>query len=99
MKFADKDALDFAAIMSKNKYHDQVFTKTILNENFTLESIQDARKFLASADVNDQVMVFVAGHGVLDDNLDYYLATYDMDFQNPADRGFLTRIWRIFWME
>jgi WD40 repeat protein len=87
LKFADKDALDFAAIMSKNKYHDQVFTKTILNENFTLESILDARKFLASAGVNDQVMVFVAGHGVLDDNLDYYLATYDMDFQNPADRG------------
>jgi uncharacterized caspase-like protein len=32
-------------------------------------------------------MIFIAGHGVLDANLDYYFATYDMDFQQPQKRG------------
>jgi hypothetical protein len=32
-------------------------------------------------------MIFIAGHGVLDANLDYYFATYDMDFQQPQERG------------
>ena len=32
-------------------------------------------------------MIFVAGHGVLDDQFDYYFGTYDMDFSNPSDKG------------
>jgi len=32
-------------------------------------------------------MIFIAGHGVLDANLDYYFATYDMDFTNPSNKG------------
>ena len=39
------------------------------------------------ADINDVVIVFVAGHGVLDKNFDYYFASYDMDFSNPGERG------------
>ena len=33
------------------------------------------------------VIVSIAGHGVLDENLDYYLATYEMDFKNPSLKG------------
>ena len=29
----------------------------------------------------------VAGHGVLDENFDYYFGTYDMDFTNPTEKG------------
>jgi len=32
-------------------------------------------------------MIFIAGHGVLDAELDYYFASYDMDFNNPSQRG------------
>ena len=31
--------------------------------------------------------MFFAGHGVLDAKLDYYLASYDMDFSNPSSKG------------
>jgi uncharacterized caspase-like protein len=44
-------------------------------------------EFLKAADRNDEVIVFFAGHGVLDAQLDYYLASYDMDFSNPAAKG------------
>ncbi|MCH2233127.1 MAG: hypothetical protein MK078_02655 [Crocinitomicaceae bacterium] len=33
------------------------------------------------------VLVFVAGHGVLDEKFDYYFASHDIDFQHPAERG------------
>jgi uncharacterized caspase-like protein len=29
----------------------------------------------------------VTGHGVLSENLDFYYATYDMDFKNPESKG------------
>lgn len=43
--------------------------------------------FLKPALIDDQVIIFIAGHGVLDANLDYFFATYDMDFKNPALHG------------
>jgi hypothetical protein len=29
----------------------------------------------------------VAGHGLLDNNLDYYIATHDVNFENPSEKG------------
>ena len=37
--------------------------------------------------VDDYVIVHIAGHGLLDDNLDFYFATSDIDFSNPSERG------------
>jgi uncharacterized caspase-like protein len=33
------------------------------------------------------VVVFVAGHGMLDTSLDYYFVTHDFDRASPAKRG------------
>ncbi len=44
------------------------------------------RKFAESA-VDDEVMVFVSGHGMLDNNLDFYFGTHDVDFNDPGLRG------------
>ena len=35
----------------------------------------------------DQTVLFVSGHGLLDDQLDFYFATHDIDFDDPAARG------------
>ena len=32
-------------------------------------------------------IIFIAGHGVLDANFDYFFGTYDMDFNNPTEKG------------
>lgn len=45
------------------------------------------RSFLATSKPDDVALVFFAGHGVLDSELDYYLAAYDMDFANPKNGG------------
>jgi WD40 repeat protein len=87
LKFAAKDAEDMAKVYANNKNYGQVFTKSLTNQEVTKENIEQLREFLKAADRNDEVILFFAGHGVLDAQLDYYLASYDMDFSNPADRG------------
>jgi hypothetical protein len=87
LKFAAKDAEDMAKVYANNKNYGQVFTKSLTNQEVTKENIEQLREFLKAADRNDEVIVFFAGHGVLDAQLDYYLASYDMDFSNPADKG------------
>ena len=87
LEYAAKDATDMANLYNKNNYFRKVITKTLTNEQVTKEGIEDLKKFLAQAKTNDQVIVFVAGHGVLDSDLDYYLASNDMDFNKPENRG------------
>jgi hypothetical protein len=42
---------------------------------------------LLNSDINDEVILFIAGHGLLDKNLDWYLGTHDVDFENPSSKG------------
>jgi hypothetical protein len=87
LTYAAKDANDMATLFQKSKVYGEVKTKTLTNEQASKANILELKSFLADADINDQVMIFVAGHGVLDANLDYFFATYDMDFNNPAEKG------------
>jgi uncharacterized caspase-like protein len=59
----------------------------ILDNEAVRENILAARKRLAASTVDDQVVVFVAGHGMLDQNLDYYFVTHDFDRDKPPRRG------------
>jgi hypothetical protein len=89
LTYPEKDANDLAVLLKENKksVFNNVITKTVTNENFTKESLLECKTFLNSAKTTDVVIIFVAGHGVLDKNLDYYLATHDMDFSNPSEKG------------
>ncbi|MGV6862737.1 MAG: caspase family protein [Putridiphycobacter sp.] len=87
LTYAAKDAQDMVALFEKSKVYKNVYSKTLVNEQVTKENILALKSFIENADINDEVMIFIAGHGVLDANLDYYFATYDMDFMNPAERG------------
>ncbi|MBR9859848.1 hypothetical protein GYB22_03695 [bacterium] len=87
LTYAAKDARDVAETFKESKYYDNINVKVLDNESVTKESIIEVREFLADADINDVVIVFIAGHGLLDDSLDYYYASHDMDFEDPAKRG------------
>lgn len=87
LEFADKDAKDVVSAFNKSPYFDNVHSKTFVNHEVTLENLIKIKPFLSKASINDVVVLFVAGHGVLDDNFDYYFASYDMDFDDPSRRG------------
>lgn len=64
-----------------------IMIDTLLNKQVTLKNIEALRKRLQKIQVNDKVIMAVTGHGVLSNNLDFYYATYDMDFKNPEEKG------------
>ena len=87
LEYAAKDAKDMAKLFATNSYFNEVKTKSLVDENVKLERLKELKAFIDLADINDIVVVFVAGHGVLDNNFDYFFASHDMDFNNPALRG------------
>lgn len=88
LNYAAKDAQDVADMFEseKNRFN-KIKTTVLINENVTREKILGIRQSLMSTHVDDQVVVFYAGHGLLDENFDYYLATSNIDFSNPSSGG------------
>ena len=88
LQYAAKDARDIAHFISgRENAFDQIITRVIVDENATKERIQGTKVFLAESSVDDFVVVFLAGHGLLDKKLDYFFATADTDFGNPGARA------------
>ncbi len=87
LKYAAKDAEDMAALFKSDPKYDQVYSRVLTNEEVTAANIKQLKSFLMGAGRNDVVMVFVAGHGVLDGSFNYYYGTHDIDFDDPAKNG------------
>jgi hypothetical protein len=88
LRYAAKDANDIADLMltQKDKYNEVKVTK-LLDEDVTKENIQKVKEQLMQSKVDDEVILFIAGHGLLTKEFDYYYATSDIDFANPQTRG------------
>jgi len=79
LSYASKDANDIANMFKQNKStYNKTHTKYILDKEATRENILKVKKSLMNTNVDDQVVLFFAGHGVLE-GYDYYLATTDID--------------------
>lgn len=87
LRYAAKDAKDIGALFSKAPRAAGTSIIPVLDTQATRSGILNAKKALLEAEPNDQVVVFLAGHGMLDDKLDYYFATTDIDFDHPASSG------------
>lgn len=87
LAFAAKDADDMVAALSQSSGYENIKTKVLTNADATKTNILGLRSFIEQATVDDVVVIFIAGHGVLDKSYNYYFATHDMDFNNPANGG------------
>lgn len=87
LKYASKDAQDILESLKKLKGYQEKKELLLQNNEVTRESLTRVSSFLKDARMNDLVILFIAGHGVLDKNLDYYLSTYYMDFNKPEEKG------------
>ena len=87
--YAAKDAADFAAAMKSSAANrfGRIHQLVLTDSQFTGASLSQISQFLARAHRDDVAIVFYAGHGVLDSRLDYYLASHDIDFSDPAGKG------------
>lgn len=87
LTFAAKDANDMVNTLGASSAYENVYSKILTNSDATDANIQSIRIFVEGAKVDDVVIVFIAGHGVLDSNYTYFFATHNMDFNNPANGG------------
>ena len=88
LKYADKDAKDILEYFSSNyNEYDEIYEFPFINMSATKKDILELRDVLEKTDVDDTVVLFAAGHGLRTNDLDYYLATNDVDFSNPKELG------------
>lgn len=67
---------------------DKTEVRHLINEEVSSSGIEELiLNTFGKAKPHDQVMLFLAGHGVLDKDLKYYYAPHDMDFKDIAKNG------------
>lgn len=88
LTYAAKDARDLAAHFGRpGAPYGRVVAHTVLDGEVTRERLLATKEALMQTRVEDRVVLFVAGHGLLDDQLRYWFATADVDFSAPSARG------------
>lgn len=89
LSYAAKDAMDLKQLFLKYDHGNYAEIKTIslTNEEVQKEAFGKLKSFLEPSNRNDQVIFYIAGHGVLDADYDYYYGTHDIDFLAPQKRG------------
>ncbi len=88
LEYAAKDARDMArALEQAGEAFDHVEVRGLYDHDVNSASLAAAREMFASGRPDDLAVVFVAGHGLLDSDLNYYLASSAVDFADPASAG------------
>ncbi|HYF68446.1 MAG TPA: caspase family protein [Ohtaekwangia sp.] len=88
LNYAGKDAADIAALFaSKKSAYRNFIHLPFSGMKATRQNILAVKDDLQKTRPDDQVIIFVATHGLLDEKFNYYLATYNMIFDNPAFQG------------
>lgn len=88
LRYTVNDGKGFVNLFNKRKNsYNSMYVDSFFNNSCTRENVLMAKERLMKSHVDDYVIIHIAGHGLLDDNLDFYFATSDIDFKNPAERG------------
>ena len=77
-----------STLKAKPFSYKNTFVKTLTNEEASSKNIlKVANSFFKNSKAEDQVILFLAGHGILNRQLNYYYAPQDMVFNNPEEKG------------
>lgn len=88
LRYTINDGLGFIKLFSENsKSFNKVHILKFHNQDCTRENVLAVKEELMKSGVDDFVYIHIAGHGLLDDNLDFYFATANIDFANPSKNG------------
>jgi WD40 repeat protein len=91
LRYAAKDGKDittlFSSLAAPEGGYGKVSIDTLFNKRAIRKNFFNLKQKLSASKVDDEVVVFVSGHGLLDNEMDFYFATYDIDFRDPEKRG------------
>ena len=83
LTYAAKDINDLNAALKTSGKFKTVNSLLLINKDLSRENVATIKQFLMQSKPNDQVILFYAGHGVLDKNYNYYLTPSNTDFSAP----------------
>lgn len=86
LQWSVKDIRDLA-IKLKEKYADNIVIDTLFDDKVTTANILALKTKLKTSEVDDKVIIAYSGHGLLSSNYDYFLSTYNVDFNKPETSG------------
>ncbi|AFL83252.1 WD40 repeat-containing protein [Belliella baltica DSM 15883] len=86
LNYAAKDIRDLA-LAFKDIYGENAIIDTLFDEAVNVKALEKIKVLLAQTNVEDQVIISFSGHGLLNDDFDYYLATHQIDFDQPDQLG------------
>lgn len=89
LNYPSKDAQDVISTFSSSSLYNKVIPYYISDERVKSTSILALKKELFKNRVDDQVIIFYSGHGLFNAKLDYFLATWDLNFTAPENGGLL----------
>ena len=81
--YSVKDVNDLAKIIKEKYANSEIILLT--DKQATKENILKLKEKLIKTGVNDKVIISLSGHGLLSKDLDFYYATYDLDFDVAID--------------
>ncbi|MBL7898165.1 MAG: caspase family protein [Crocinitomicaceae bacterium] len=88
LTYPTKDAQDIVTKLNQtSSMYNQVYTRLLLDEQVTLSGFRELESFFSNCTYEDVAIIFIAGHGVLNVDFDYFYATYDMNFDAPEISG------------
>ncbi len=87
LTYASKDAKDMASFFKQSSGFSDVVVHELLNGDVHIDKFMALKEHLKTSDVNDQVILFMAGHGVLDENFDFNFAAHNIDINDPSENG------------
>lgn len=89
LRYAVKDGRDIAKTFNKmsGRAWSKVHVDTLFDKEATRAKVSAIKDKLMSTNVNDQVVLFISGHGLLDEDYDFYFAGHDMNFSDPSKNG------------
>ncbi|RYD95471.1 MAG: caspase family protein, partial [Sphingobacteriales bacterium] len=87
LRYAAKDMNDLATFLKSTSSYKKVHVTTWQNSSVTPAIADSIALHLRAARPQDVVLCYFAGHGLLDKAKNYFLATYEQDFNDPARGG------------
>lgn len=90
LKYPQKDIRDFIkTYQDQTSNYSQIIVDTLHDSGVSKDALQAIKTTLNQSNVDDHVILFITGHGVLDKDLNYYFATPNMNFSQPSEGGIL----------
>ncbi len=87
LKYAVKDVEKLEEYFTMRYKNDSIQVIKLLNEEVSSENIKTIKEMLSKTNVDDKVIISFSGHGLINNEKEFYFAGYDTDFSVPEKQS------------